>query len=240
MLKEGGALGQKPILLLADSQNLFWQLKGRYFLSLFFEGDLPQSAAYIGASNDDRAEYFEIFKAAMDTAGIRQKFFIRKTFDSTDRQHLQEADLILLAGGDIQKGWHIIKKSGMAGIICDRFYHGAYLMGISAGAVQIGLVGFDARGQTFETLKCLPLAVDVHQESDQWQRLKTVLQSLQNQYVQGIGLPKGSGIIYHPDHSIEAVRKPVSLFEQTDSGLKQHLLLPAKYDQTTINEVSES
>ncbi len=225
-------MAKKPILLLADSQNLFWQIDNTPFLNIFFNNALPQKAVYIGAANGDRPEYYEIFRAAMQTCGIPFCTHIHSSFTATDRSHLQEADLILLSGGDTHKGWQIIKNSGMDKIIVRRYAHGAYLIGISAGAIQIGLMGIDEQERTFETLKCIPMIIDAHQEQEQWERLKRALKNSGNVYVHGIGIPFGSGIIYHNDHTIESVRRSAYLFEQTDKGLKQQLILPSRFGRT--------
>ena len=227
----GGVLEHKPILLLADSQNLFWQKDGNKFLAAFLNRKLPSTAVYIGAANDDQPEFFQLFQAAMLMIGIQHIWHVRKNFSQTDRQALEKADLILLGGGDVINGWKTIKMTGMAEIIVDRYYKGAYLMGVSAGSIHLGLMGFDDFFNTLETLKLVPFVIDVHQEQKHWARIKRILQSLENQYVHGLGIPLGSGIIYHSDHTIEAIRKPAWLFEQSGGGLKQQLVLPKQFSE---------
>ena len=68
----------KPIFLLADSQLLFWREEGgEPFLARarkLMEQDAPErvfKAAYLGASNGDAPEFYDLFVAAMGEIGIR-------------------------------------------------------------------------------------------------------------------------------------------------------------------------
>ena len=58
----------QPLYLLADSQLLFWKRQDRLLLEAALDGlarDTSLSAAYIGASNGDRPEFYGIFEAAV-------------------------------------------------------------------------------------------------------------------------------------------------------------------------------
>ncbi len=227
-------MGQKPILLLADSQNLFWQVDNLGLLNRLWGQESPRSAAYIGAANNDRPEFYQIFQAAMQLAGVRQTMHIRKEFTPSQRQALQSAQIILLAGGDVLEGWKIIKQSGMATVLVDRYYQGAWLIGVSAGAVHLGLLAADEEGNPQEMLKLVPFVIAVHEEEQHWPSVKRLLNKTENRFVHGLGIPMGSGIIYRSDHTIETVRKPAWLFEQGETGIKQQLLLPK---QTTAKNM---
>ena len=70
----------KPIILLADSQLLFYRDEAGSFLErrvlpLFAEDEpdpiLDPKAAYLGASNGDAPEFYDLFLSAMSTIGIR-------------------------------------------------------------------------------------------------------------------------------------------------------------------------
>ncbi len=224
----------KPVLLLADSQLLFWKKDGNRFLQ-FFLSDLKQGkAAYIGAANNDRPEFYQLFTSALsDFKGLKCRH-IKQDFSVDDQQFLEEADLILLAGGDVVRGWQVLEKTGMSKVIVDRYYQGAYLMGVSAGAIHCGLATLDEHGEQLDLLKCLPFVVDVHQEKENWHRLKAIIKRLNNPYVFGVGIPFGCGVIYHPDHSLEVVNKPALLFESKGGQIKKQMLLPA--DLKTENQ----
>ena len=68
----------KPIFLFADSQVLFWHTKEGLFINRLRETieedkNRPEGeikAAYIGASNDDKKEYYDIFISAVKQIDI--------------------------------------------------------------------------------------------------------------------------------------------------------------------------
>ncbi len=218
-------MNQKPTLLLADSQLLFWQKNNTSFLQQFFPAGFSGKAAYIGVANNDRPEFYQIFTAAMKIFPELECRQITRNFSSQEQQFLAEADLILLAGGDVLLGWQIMEQSGMAKMIVERYYKGAYLVGVSAGAIHLGLAFLNDRNALQNLSKCLPFVIDVHQEETNWQRLKQSLELLNNPYVLGIGIPLGAGVIYHSDHALEAVHKPAWLFRLKEGALERQLLL---------------
>lgn len=236
----------KPIFLLADSQVLFWRDKKE---GLFMERiykllaeDKPEGshkAAYIGASNNDNPDYYDIFLAAMNQVGITgdQCQLIRsKRTRKKDIKFLEQADLILLAGGDIEKGWKIIKEKFQQTVV-DRYYNGAVLVGISAGAVQLGMRGWKEEKPVlldtlFETFQLVPAIVDVHNEESDWSDLAMMVEYL-GSYNRGFGIPAGGGAVYHSDWSFEALRHHLVEFsfvkgEQGREEYKRSLIIPGE------------
>lgn len=219
----------KPTLLLADSQLLFWQAEGGPFLARI-RRELPDRprAAYLGASNGDLPEYYEIFAAAMETIGVSDCRQIPSCLEADDRNYLDAADLILLAGGDVRRGWRSFEQQGLAPKLIERYYQGAVLVGVSAGAVQLGLKGWseDAEGRReyFDTLRLVPWIVDVHDQPD-WKRLGALVRH-EGGHARGIGIPAGGGALVHPDLTIEPIRHPLAEFGHVDQKLQQALLFP--------------
>lgn len=214
----------KPIFLLADSQLLFWQANDIRFLASARKllRSREPAAAYIGAANDDRPEFYEIFTAAMDAIGIRTCEMIRAGFSAGEAEFVDGADILLLAGGSVERGWQAFRRSGLAAAIRRRYGEGALLIGVSAGAVHLGLCGWPegdaAPDRLFDTFGLAPYAVGVHDEREGWQTLRRVVRS---RGVQGIGIPTGAGLIYHPDRSLEPVRFPAHLFSAEGERLLQ-------------------
>src|SRR5215472_1459840 len=130
----------KPVFLLADSQLLFWREGGRPFLAraaelLAADGvSGPVRAAYLGASNGDAPEFYDLFVAAMAEIGIADCRLIPTAVAAEDHAYLESADLILLAGGDVERGWRAFEHAGLPPKLLARYYAGALLVGISAGA----------------------------------------------------------------------------------------------------------
>src|SRR5215470_13169733 len=135
----------KPIVLLADSQLLFWNAPDGPFLDrvrrMLIEERPDQAlrAAYIGASNGDDPAFYDLFVAAMSGIDVHDCHMIPSAPSDDDLAHLAQADIILLSGGDIAQGWEIFRDTGLTTRLIERYYQGAVLIGVSAGAVQLGL-----------------------------------------------------------------------------------------------------
>lgn len=221
----------KPIYLFADSQLLFWRNETGLFLDTvrdLLEQPQPK-AAYIGASNGDDPAFYTLFQGAMDGIGVSDCCMINSQLTEAEASFLNEADLILLAGGDVQRGWDVFKKNGVREAVVKRYLEGAVLIGASAGSVQLGWFGWPegelTGNQLFDTFKLVPFVVDAHDEKNAWRNLRLSLQLCRG-VVHGIGLPTGGGLIYHVNHSIESIRYPVvELFLQSGE-IGQSLLLP--------------
>ncbi|OBK60062.1 peptidase [Mycobacterium colombiense] len=223
----------QPLYLLADSQLLFWKRDDKWLLEAALDGlarDKPLSAAYIGASNGDRPEFYEIFEAAMDAVGITDRRMIGSSFGPDDRSFLERARLILLAGGDVRLGWNTFEKTGMKDVILARYAKGAVLVGISAGAVQLGRYGLvetaDTEGpEVLDMFDLVPLVIDAHDERADWSRLSRTIQLLEGT-ASGLGIPSGGGVIAHPDGTVEPLRRPAHEFRFDGTGV-MHSVLPA-------------
>lgn len=225
----------KPILLLADSQLLFHRDETGSFLEqrvrTLLDEEEPLAdpkAAYLGASNGDAPEFFELFQSAMATIGIRTCRLIPTEPSATDRDFLAEADLVLLAGGDTLRGYRAFEAAGIKDRIIERHYGGALLLGVSAGAVQLGLKGWDETGEKlFDTLRLVPFVVDVHDEPS-WSRLLQAVPRA-GEHARGFGIPTGGGAFYHPDYSVEPVRHPLTEVTVDEEGtVHQALLFPGE------------
>lgn len=184
-----------PIFLFADSQLLFWREDGRLLIERVRTGDRLK-AAYIGASNGDDPDFYAIFVSAMEGLGIVDCRMILSTLSEADLAFLNDANIILLAGGDVEVGWQTFLTNGLNNHLVRRYFEGASLIGISAGAVQLGR----------SYLGLVPFIIGAHEESDNW---KTTIARLSENETTAIGLPTGGGAIYHEDHTVEPLRHPL-------------------------------
>jgi cyanophycinase len=209
----------QPLYLLADSQLLFWKRQDRLLLEAALDGlarDTPLRAAYIGASNGDRPEFYGIFEAAVDAIGITDRRMIDSSFGPNDRAFLERAQLIILAGGDVRRGWTTFEKTGMKDVILGRYAHGAVLVGISAGAVQLGRYGIvetpeSPATELLDLFKLVPMVIDTHDEQAEWARLSRTIHLLQGAAT-GLGIPSGGAVVVHADTTIEPLRRPAHEF----------------------------
>jgi len=233
----------KPVFLFADSQILFWHgdegLVLKRIKETLLDADNPKQkihAAYIGASNGDEQDFYDIFLAAVAQVGISPKecMMIKSDPSQEEKDFLARANLILLAGGDVKQGWQIMSDNGVRDIIVDRYHNGAVLIGISAGAVQLGTRGFpeaieDSAEDLFPTFQLVPFIIDVHDDS-QWERLSEAVKN-GDEHCRGFGIPIGGGAVFHPDWSMEAIRHPLSEYSLFPEGLKNSMVFPPEPGQ---------
>ena len=220
----------KPLYLLADSQLLFWKEGDRFFAREIREetGSANPQAAYIGASNGDQPEFYALFQFAMEGIGVSNCRMIPWDLSKEDEMFLTDADIVLLAGGDVQRGWRTIEQNGVKDLLMRKRYDGAVFAGVSAGAVQLG------RGDTPETgseevLKLFgfaPFYIGAHEEQDDWQHLRRLVELSPEDEIFGIGISRGGGAIYGPDASLAPVRRPLTEFSKKGAQITEKLVLP--------------
>src|SRR5579863_4255784 len=219
----------KPMYLLADSQLLFWKDGNRLFLEQIREqlDSADPKAAYIGASNGDNPDFYTLFQAAMDGIQVRSCRMIPAKPGEEDRDFLAGANLVLLAGGNVEQGWQTFEENGIKDLIPQKRYDGAVLVGISAGAVQLGL-GTLLESATMKQLSLFrfaPFYVGAHDEESDWWNLRALV-NLAGNGSRGIGIPAGGGMIFSPDGSLEPIRKALVEFSRADDKVLENLLLP--------------
>ena len=108
-----------PIFLLSDSRLLFEKHHGNSLLegvraliehnenSTSTASHFKITAAYIGASNGDQREFYEMFQLAVEPIGILPPFcrmIPSERVSKEDIDFLNSASIILLAGGDCKRG----------------------------------------------------------------------------------------------------------------------------------------
>lgn len=218
-----------PLFLVSDSQLLFWGDEDGRFIDRVAACTGPGAprAVYLGASNGDQPEFYSIFLAAMEAIGPAECRMIPADPCAEEMAYLEAADVILLAGGDVELGWRAFEESGVREAVERRYYAGAVLIGVSAGAVQLGAAGWPEgdTDATFPTWALAPFVVDAHAEDDDWAALRAVVRARGNG-AQGIGIPIGGGLVYHPDHSLEAVRHTAYEISMVDGELVTAMILP--------------
>ncbi len=226
----------KTLYLFADSQLLFWKRRGRLLLEEMVEETAAAAprAAYIGASNGDRPEFYEIFAAAMESASVADHRRIDSAFGQDDRAFLESAHLILLAGGEVRVGWDAFERTGMKDVILDRYARGAVLVGISAGAIQLGRQAIvaapgSAAAELLDVFNLVHAVVDVHDERNEWSRLSSTIHLLEGSAI-GLGIPTGAGVAVHPNGEMEPLRQPAHEFVFDGSRLTHSLLCPREGD----------
>jgi cyanophycinase len=217
----------KPLYLLADSQLLFWKSDSDS-LAQRLRADLDTStkAAYVGASNSDQPEFYSLFQGAMQAMGISNCRAVPSQPSREDILFMEDANLILLAGGDVELGWRTFEQNGLKELVPRKRFDGAVLMGVSAGAVQLGLgcLSNSAQPKQIDMFRFAPFYVGAHDEENDWFDLRALV-NLSSADTRAIGLPTGGGAVYHADGTLEPLRKPLVEIVKEDSKIKENVML---------------
>lgn len=232
----------KPILLLADSQLLFLKNeKEEFYLKTIVEeikSDDPK-CAYLGASNGDEPAYYEIFTAAMNSMGLSNCKMITSKFDYDEQDFLDKADLILLAGGDTEKGFQIFKENGIAEILQKKYNDGTVFVGVSAGAIQLGwqfsIKTDDRKNELKDAFKFVPFMVLVHGDKNGINEVEALLKE-SSSIKRAYEIPAGGGLIYHTDSTVEALRKPINEFVLKEEEFIHTLIFPGN-EAANVSEI---
>jgi hypothetical protein len=225
----------KPLYLLADSQLFFWKSGGDSLaerLRVDLDSGKP-SAAYVGASNGDQPEFYSLFVAAMESMEISDCRMVPSQPSREDSVFLEKAGLIVLSGGDVERGWHVFEQNGLKELLPRLRYDGSVLIGVSAGAVQLGLghLSNAAQPKQIDLFRFAPFYVGAHDEGNDWFDLRALV-NLSRSDTRGIGLPAGGGAVYHPDGTLEPLRKPLIEIVKEDSKITENLMGPLDPSRT--------
>jgi cyanophycinase len=219
----------KPLYLLADSQLLFVKNSGDS-LAERIRADLDSSnpkAAYIGASNGDQPEFYSLFQAAMESMGISNCRMVPSQPSREDISFLENAELIVLSGGDVERGWQVFEQNGLKELVPRKRFDGAVLMGVSAGAVQLGLgcLSNAAQPKSLDMFRFAPFYVGAHDEENDWWDLRALV-NLSQADTRAIGIPAGGGAVYQSDGTLEPIRKHLTELTKESARITENVLAP--------------
>ena len=219
----------KPLYLLADSQLFFWKGGGDSLSERIRAGldSANPKAAYIGASNGDQPEFYDLFVAAMESMAISNCRLVPSQPSKEDISFIEDADLILLSGGDVERGWRTFEQNGLKELVPRKRFDGAILMGVSAGAVQLGLghLSNAARPKPLDMFRFAPFYVGAHDEESDWWDLRALV-NLSQTDARAIGLPAGGGAVYYSDGTLEPLRKPIVEIVKENSRISENIMAP--------------
>lgn len=219
-------MSPKPLLLLADSRPLYRPSRGVPVLERV-RARIPKrslKAAYLGASNGDEPAFFEIFRGAMEKVPGCASRMIHAEHDEDEAAWLAESDLIFLAGGDPVLGWRAMERTGRLELLRSRHEAGALLIGLSAGAMQLGVAIHTPEG-TLPTLGLAPYLVHVHDEARRWRDLIRAVRA-HSPPMDGLGIPSGGATLCHPDGTLEVWCERAKRIACVDGALTEDELAP--------------
>ena len=189
--------------------------------------------AWIGAANGDSRTWFERAARVLRAKYGAEVALARSVGDvdaDETRRLIAAADVIYIAGGDVEQLALRTQALGLDELIRRRHAEGALVVGVSAGA--IGLTRYwvrfpeDANSDTdddderrdagaptrFACIGALPFAVDCHDEESDWEELRALLGAWGREEpgasVDAWGIPAGGALEVAADGRIAHVGPP--------------------------------
>ena len=170
-------------------------------LSRAYGGIEKPQVAYIGTANGDNPAFFQMMKHMLIKAGADKLVFVHLAKKKPDldaaKKALTNADVIFLAGGEVEDGMNWLVKHELTGFLKSLYSAGKRFIGVSAGAIMMGshwvrwnIPEDDSTSELFNCLGFCPALFDVHGEDEDWVELKAALKLL-GDGKKGYALPRG-------------------------------------------------
>lgn len=180
-------------------------------------GKSGPDVAYIGTANGDSFTFFKFSSNYIKKAGagaITQIFLADKNADVKQaKKLLRKADVIFIAGGDVEEGMLWLKKHKIVPLLKELYKKGVLFFGLSAGSIMLGTKWIrwndpedDSSAELFDCIGIVPILCDTHAEKDKWEELKMAIMLL-GRNSKGYGIPSGGVICAAPDGSFTAMQK---------------------------------
>lgn len=196
-------------------------------------GDLPVKASFVGfGAKDGGDESYDAFKRSMAEIGVVLCRQIRHPPNRFELAHLEQSDLIFIAGGDRKRLWETLGTdlgSQVAEHIKWRYLQGAVVVAAGEAMSLLGTKSWYVHQEhntviPFTGWKIFPHVVASEAESID---LEDLVEQLGGAGVVILGIHKGGGMIFNRDGLIEPVRNMVQEYrwDWESSSVKQALLL---------------
>ncbi len=177
--------------------------------------------AYVGSASNDDAGFFTMITGALKPSGARfrlVKSASPRASASAARALIEESDLVLMSGGDVDHGMKVLRDRGLDAALRKLAHAGKPMFGISAGSIMLARewVRFpdddESRAEIFPCLGIAPVHVDAHAEEEDWIELRTLVRLLHargDRAPVGLGLTKRGGVTIAAGAKVRAVGTPI-------------------------------
>lgn len=217
-----GAGGIKPVYLLAGGPGSRVGRDPALVRAIESAGVKRPSIAYVGAASGDSKPFFAMIAAYLKICGAGDVALAamagRRADPGATRALLEESDMILVSGGDVEEGMAIVEERSMLEPLRDLYRAGKPFLGISAGSIMLARQWVrwededdDSSARLFPCLGIADVLCDTHGEGDDWVELRALL-ALCPDGTSGFGIPTGAGLVVSPDGSLEALGRPADVF----------------------------
>ena len=206
----------KPVYLLAGGRPRDSRSQDLTLESIFQEsGKKSPIIAYSGTANGDNEDFFHRMTDAFGGSGAASVTHALIAPDNADikkaRDILEEADIIFIGGGDVDRGIKVLKEKEMLEFMKNLYEQGKLFFGSSAGAIMLAKEWVrwsdpddSSSAELFPCLDLAPVICDCHDEECDWEELKTALRLKEDGTI-GYGLTAGSAIKVSPEGDIEVL-----------------------------------
>jgi len=186
-------------------------------------GGITPRACYVGVSNGDMKEFYDVFVEAMKKFGISDVAHIRLPLTDSQLEFMSSCSLVVLAGGDPVSGLKRMRgDERFVGTLQRLRDTGAVIMGVSAGAMQLAtyLLPEDPRASAvIKGFEFIPGAcvLAAHDEARDWKILRAVAAA--QPAVRALALPRGCVIVVPPEGPMRALEKPAFFIQSENEVL---------------------
>jgi peptidase E len=167
-------------------------------------GKARPRVAYLGAATDDDPRFTglmeRLVRSAGDCAFALAPVAGRRAARGAARAVLEDADLVLLGGGDVELGMRRLAERDLSEPLARKHAAGTPLLGVSAGAILLCRRWIrwrdpddDGSAEPFDCLALAPILCDCHGEADGWAELRALLR-LAGEGALGHGLRAGAAL----------------------------------------------
>lgn len=214
---------KKPVYLLAGGRKS--QSTTASLLKAVFResGRLHPTIAHIGAANGDSLDFYNLMAGMLTSHGagrINRILLVSPRADmSTAGKLLEDADIVFIAGGDVEQGMQVMNDTKAGRVLTDLYESGKVFFGSSAGSIMLASKWVrwrdpddDTTAEPFPCLGFAPVICDTHGEED-WEELQALL-TLEKDGASGYGIVSGTALRVWPDGIPEALGGPVHRYQK--------------------------
>jgi peptidase E len=178
--------------------------------------------AYLGSANGDNRDFFRMISLLLKNAGAGDVLLAPTAGAKADVRRAQDvlnnADAVLVSGGDVQEGMRVLGERDLTRLLRARYDHGAVFAGLSAGSIMLCRQWVrwrdpndDSTAEAFDCMGFAPILCDTHGEGENWDELLALLR-VTAQGVIGHGIPSGAGLCVTPKGRLFAMGEPAHRF----------------------------
>jgi peptidase E len=184
------------------------------------------SVAYLGSASGDHREFFSMISGLLKDAGAGVVSLARTAGAKVDigktREILENADVILVSGGDVEEGMRVLGEKNLTPLLREHYEAGTVFAGLSAGSIMLSRQWVrwrdpddDSTAEVFACMGLAPVLCDTHGEDEYWEELLALLRVAGPGAV-GHGIPSGSALCVTAQGQVSALGEPVRRFINRD------------------------